>query len=153
MSLALKVLWSSSWLAVAQNMLSRFSVNPVLFNPHWLTMIDELYLHSYPNEPNKSPWRKRIKALLPWEIGHVSSPSRSCLGSLFLHPWRNRGAALKTPDIWCPTWGLRTFRTCTDQRLWATIARASSVTDPEGCVKAPRQQAASRAQGVFQSKK
>ena len=30
--------------------------------------------------------------------GHLSSPSRSWLGSIFLHPWRNRGAALKPPD-------------------------------------------------------
>ena len=28
-------------------------------------MIDELYLHSYANEPNKSPWRERLWALLP----------------------------------------------------------------------------------------
>ena len=28
-------------------------------------MIDELYLHSYVNEPNKSPWRERLGALLP----------------------------------------------------------------------------------------
>ena len=28
-------------------------------------MIDELYLHSYANEPNKSPWRERLGALLP----------------------------------------------------------------------------------------
>ena len=52
--------------------------------------------------------------------GHLSSPSRSCLGSLFLHPWRNQGAELKPPDIWCPEEGtgapdrdLRIFGTCT----------------------------------------
>ena len=28
-------------------------------------MIDELYLHSYANEPNKSPWRERLRDLLP----------------------------------------------------------------------------------------
>ena len=32
------------------------------------------------NEPNKSPLGKRLLALLLWEIGHLSSPSRSCLG-------------------------------------------------------------------------
>ena len=101
MSLAPKVLWPSSWLAVAQTKPSNFSVNPVLFNPYWLTMIVELYLHSYANEPNKSPWRERIKALLHWEIGHLSSPSRSPLGSLFLHPWWTGGAVLKPPDT---TW-------------------------------------------------
>ena len=42
-----------------------FSVNHVLFNPYCLTMIDELYPYSYANEPNKSPWRERLWALLP----------------------------------------------------------------------------------------
>ena len=28
-------------------------------------MIDELYLYSYANEPNKSPWRERFWGLLP----------------------------------------------------------------------------------------
>ena len=65
-------------------------------------MIYEPYLHSYGNEPNKSPWRKRLWALLHCEIGHLSSPSRSCLRSVFLHPWRNRGAALKTPGQFLP---------------------------------------------------
>ena len=31
-------------------------------------------------EPHKSPLRKRLLALLLWEICHLSSPSRSCLG-------------------------------------------------------------------------
>ena len=35
-------------------------------------------------EPNKSPLRKRLLALFLWEIGHLSSPSRSCLGRLIL---------------------------------------------------------------------
>ena len=35
-------------------------------------------------EPNKSPMKKRLLALLLWEIGHLSSPSRSCLGRLIL---------------------------------------------------------------------
>ena len=35
-------------------------------------------------KPNKSPLRNRLKALLLWEIGHLSSPSRSCLGRLIL---------------------------------------------------------------------
>ena len=33
-------------------------------------------------KPNKSPLRKRLLALLLWKIGYLSSPSRSCLGSL-----------------------------------------------------------------------
>ena len=37
-------------------------------------------------EPNESPLRKRLLALLLWEIGHLSSPSRSCLGRLILIP-------------------------------------------------------------------
>ena len=35
-------------------------------------------------EPKKSPLRKRLLALLLWEISHLSSPSRSCLGRLIL---------------------------------------------------------------------
>ena len=35
-------------------------------------------------EPNKSPLRNRLLALLLWEICHLSSPSRSCLGGLIL---------------------------------------------------------------------
>ena len=31
-------------------------------------------------EPNKSPLRKRLLVLLLWEIGNLSSTSRSCLG-------------------------------------------------------------------------
>ena len=49
------------------------------------------------NEPNKSPWRKRLLALLLWEIGHLSSPSRSCLGRLILICGRWRGSAVKLP--------------------------------------------------------
>ena len=49
-----------------------------------LSMIDELYLYSVQTEPNKSPLRKMLLALLLWEIGHLSSPSRSCLGRLIL---------------------------------------------------------------------
>ena len=35
-------------------------------------------------EPNQSPLRKRLLALLLWEISPLSSPSRSCLGRLIL---------------------------------------------------------------------
>ena len=101
MSLSLKVLWPSSWLA--QTKPWRFSVNPVLFNPYWLTMIDELYLHSYANEPNKSPGRERLWALLPLRETATFPPQADhVLGSLFLHPWRTGGggAALKPPDTW-----------------------------------------------------
>ena len=61
-------------------------------------MIDELYLYSYANEPNKSPWRERLGGPSPPERnGHLSSPSRSCLGSLFLRLWRNLGGCVKAP--------------------------------------------------------
>ena len=49
----------------------------------WL-MINELYLYSEQIEPNKSPLRKRLLALLLWETGHLSSPRRSCIGRLIL---------------------------------------------------------------------
>ena len=35
-------------------------------------------------EPSKSPLRKRLLAVLFWEMGHLSSPSRSRLGRLIL---------------------------------------------------------------------
>ena len=35
-------------------------------------------------EPNKSSLRNRLLALLLWETGYLSSPSRSCLGRLIL---------------------------------------------------------------------
>ena len=35
-------------------------------------------------KPNKRPLRNSLKALLLWEIGHLSSPSRSCLGRFIL---------------------------------------------------------------------
>ena len=35
-------------------------------------------------KPNKSPVRNRLKALFLWDIGYLSFPSRSCLGSLIL---------------------------------------------------------------------
>ena len=59
----------------------------LLFGHFCLTMIDLLYcLPCIPMQikPNKSPLRKSLLALLLWEIGHLSSPSRSCLGRLIL---------------------------------------------------------------------
>ena len=44
-------------------------------------------------EPNKSPLKKRLLTLLLWEIGHLSSPSRSCLSRLTLI-CEGRGAGL-----------------------------------------------------------
>ena len=51
-------------------------------------------------EPNKSPKRKRLLALLLWEIGHLSSPSRSCLGRLIFI--RGRWGALPAGPPWPP---------------------------------------------------
>ena len=45
------------------------------------------------NEPNKSPLRKRFLVLLLWETGHLSFPSRSCLGR-FIFICGGRGGAL-----------------------------------------------------------
>ena len=53
-------------------------------------------------EPNKNPLRKRLLALVLWEVGHLSSPSRSCLGTLILiRGGRGVGPAGGAP----PTWG------------------------------------------------
>ena len=52
------------------------------------------------NEPNKSPLRKRLLALLLWEMGHLSSPSRSCLGRLILILGGRGGPAGRAPPHW-----------------------------------------------------
>ena len=57
-------------------------------------------------EPNKRPLRKRLLALLLWEIGHLSSPGRLCLYRLILIPGRQGGPAGgvlrgETPTILC----------------------------------------------------
>ena len=49
-------------------------------------------------EPNKSPLRKRVLALLLGEIGHVSSPSRSCLGRLIFILGKADTIAVTTPS-------------------------------------------------------
>ena len=82
-----KVLWSFNYLTLTQNKPSEFFECCLLFDHYCLTMIGELYvyaLYSYADKPNKSPLRSRFLALLLWEIGHLSSPSRSCLGRLIL---------------------------------------------------------------------
>ena len=48
-------------------------------------------------EPNKSPLRKRLLVLLLWEISHLSSPSRSCLGRLILIHGRQGALRAKLP--------------------------------------------------------
>ena len=50
---------------------------------------------------------------------------------------RPGGLRLSAPTSGARNRDLRIFRTCIDQRLRATIATASSVVDPGGCVKAP----------------
>ena len=66
MSLVPKVLWPSNYLAVTQNKPSKFSVYHVLFNPYWLTMIDELYLYSYANSPLRD-WPPLLpKQIMSW---------------------------------------------------------------------------------------
>ena len=63
-------------------------------------MIDELYLYSYANEPNKSPWRERLWALLPLRETATFPPQADHVLIVFFFvrggTW---GAALKPPDI------------------------------------------------------
>ena len=65
-------------------------------------------------EPNKSPLRKRLLALLLWEIGHLSSPGRSCLGRLIPFcgsRWPGRGGEMPygwSPPHTCDDWWERT---------------------------------------------
>ena len=49
-------------------------------------------------KPNKSPLRNRFLALLLWEIGHLSSPSRSCLGRLILIRGSQEGPVGRAPS-------------------------------------------------------
>ena len=49
-------------------------------------------------EPNKSPLRKRLLFFLLWEISHLSSPSRSCLGRLILISGGPGGALRWSPS-------------------------------------------------------
>ena len=96
-------------------------------------MIDELYLYSYMNEPNKSPWRERLWALLPLRETATFPPQADhVLVVFFFVRGGTWGAALKPPTSGARNRDLRTFRTCTDQRLGATIATASSMADPGG---------------------
>ena len=62
-------------------------------------MIDELYLYFYANEPNKSPWRERLWALLPLRETATFPPQADhVLVVFFLVRGGTRGAALKPPD-------------------------------------------------------
>ena len=62
-------------------------------------MIDELYLYSYANEPNKSPWRERLGALLPLRETATFPPQADhVLVVFFFGLGGTWGAALKPPD-------------------------------------------------------
>ena len=62
-------------------------------------MIDELYLYSYSNEPNKSPWRERLWALLPLRETATFPPQADhVLVVFFFVRGGTWGAALKPPD-------------------------------------------------------
>ena len=61
-------------------------------------MIDELYLYSYANEPNKSPWRERLGALLPLrETATFPRQADHVLVVFFFCRGGTWGAALKPP--------------------------------------------------------
>ena len=63
-------------------------------------MIDELYLYSYANEPNKSPWRERLGALLLLrEMATFPPQADHVLVVLFFGRGGTWGAALKPPDM------------------------------------------------------
>ena len=65
-------------------------------------MIDELYLYSYANEPNKSPGRERLGALLPLRETATFPPQADhVLVVFFLRPWWNLGGCVKAPRHIC----------------------------------------------------
>ena len=83
----------------------RISPQSSLYVIYCLTLTAWQWLMSFTclpvqNEPNKSPWRKRLPALLLWEISHLSSPSRSCLGRFILISG-GRGLCGKAPPTFC----------------------------------------------------
>ena len=62
-------------------------------------MINELYLYSYANEPNKSPWRERLRALLPLRETATFPPQADHVLVVFsFGRGRTWGAALKPPN-------------------------------------------------------
>ena len=114
-------------------------------------MINELYLYSYVNEPNKSPWRERLWALLPLRETATFPPQADhVLVVFFFGRGGTWGAALKPPDIWSPEEGTgapdrdqRIFGTCTWTRgfepplSWTARLRGQELTlsSPQGFVR------------------
>ena len=66
-------------------------------------MIDEHYPYSYANEPNKSPWREKLGALLPLrEMATFPPQADHVLVVFFFGRGGTWGAALKSPDKLLP---------------------------------------------------
>ena len=60
-------------------------------------MIDELYPYSYANEPNKSPWRERLGALLPLRETATFPPQADHVLVVFFFICGGRGGCVKAP--------------------------------------------------------
>ena len=74
-------------------------------------MIDELYPYSYANEPNKSPWREGLGALLPLRETATFPPQADhVLVVFFFGRGGTWGAALKPPNIWRTEQGPEDFQ-------------------------------------------
>ena len=73
-------------------------------------MIDELYLYSYANEPNKSPRREKLGALLPLRETATFPPQADHVLVVFFFVRGGTGgggsAALKPPDIQVHLFGI-----------------------------------------------
>ena len=61
-------------------------------------MIDELYLYSYANEPNKSPWRERLWALLPLRETATFPPQADHVLVVFFFICGGPGGCVKAPQ-------------------------------------------------------
>ena len=72
------------WLRISPQ--SSLNVIYYLIISAWQWLMSFKYMPCIPMQikPNKSPLRNRFLVLLLWEIGQLSSPSRSCLGRLIL---------------------------------------------------------------------
>ena len=72
------------WLRISPQ--SSLNVIYYLIISVWQWLMSFIYMPCIPMQikPSKSPLRNRFQALFLWEIGHLSSPTRSCLGRLIL---------------------------------------------------------------------
>ena len=130
MSLFPKVLWPwANWPSLRISPHSSLNVIYCLIITAWQLLMSFTYI-PVQIEPNKSPLSNGLKALLLWEIGHLSSSSGSILGRLILICSRQGGAGalwVKPPHTLSPSRHQEGKLRCLSREsvwklLWAEIA-------------------------------